>query len=420
MKTSTLLIVFILATIFSSAQKIKVVKNAQNRTLIVDSISGNVIREYNETRYIKGGGFIVLNMQGKWGFVNENWEEVIPAKFNNIAEARLGSITQFIAEYGGFYSILDSTGKSIIDIQFQKVEPLTAQGLKAYRCKLSEKYGIVDASGEVVVPFMYDEVATFYHNVARTRIENRFGYISYTGKTIVEPRFEAADELVNKQGFVTENGQSYQINLEGVLTRKERSQRLSYNQVNLLVNEPKQEFGYATMVDGKNILFQLNGKPVKVFYDSIRMDASSTRYVAYHRPKVTIYEKIGTAWSPVTIDESIFRKIVLFYNQGTDNLTALIIDKQNWGLYYLNKKILVPPIFREHKWNDVIDKYIFGYDGDWYDVTVIDQKTLKLNGDCGTCSGTGTIDGKICSKCKGMKTLQRILTWNGAEYVEGK
>ena len=332
----------------------------------------------------------------------------------------MGQTTQFIAEYGGFHNILDSAGKSIIDIQFEKVDPLTESGLNAYRCVLSFKFGIVKSSGEVIVPFMFDDIANFHHNVARTRLENKFGYISYTGKTISQPRFEEAEDLVNGQGFVMENGQSFEIDVNGTLTKKDKTPRLAYNQTYLLAKEEKKEFGYVTMVDGKNMLYQLNKKLVSLFYDSIRMDPTSVRYIAYHFPKVTLYEKIGEVWTPVTFGETMFKSIVLFYNRGTDNLTALILDKQKWGLYSPYKKILVPAIFREHKWNEALDKYFFEYDGDWYDVTVIDKTTLRLKGDCSTCEGTGKVDGKICSKCKGLKTLQRTLKYNGVDFSEVK
>ena len=65
MKTSTLLISLLLITTFTSAQKIKVVKNsARNSTQLVDSTSGEVLREYKETRAFPGG-YVVANMDSK-------------------------------------------------------------------------------------------------------------------------------------------------------------------------------------------------------------------------------------------------------------------------------------------------------------------------------------------------------------------
>ena len=104
-------------------------------------------------------GLFKINVDGKYGFMDQNGKIVIPAKFNGVWDFDQGMAVAYISEQ--------------------------ADGTFSYM----SRYGYIDKSGKEIIPFKYDFVENFNDGTARVSIDNKWGIIDKTGKEIVEPKY---------------------------------------------------------------------------------------------------------------------------------------------------------------------------------------------------------------------------------------
>jgi hypothetical protein len=122
-----------------------------------------------------------LSKEDKWGYVDENKNEVIPCVY--------------------FYADNFVDGFAI-----------AAKGEK--------EYGIIDKSGKEIVPFKYEELKTEYYafqeGVVIARLENKYGVIDRFGKEILPCKYDAIQfDYGKKQLYCTLNDETYWFDFQG-------------------------------------------------------------------------------------------------------------------------------------------------------------------------------------------------------------
>jgi hypothetical protein len=134
-----------------------------------------------------GGSYFAVKNNGKWGYVNDEGKQVIPCRYDDASD--LESIAEVICE--GRLQFIDSSGNSVpdgfLDLKFS--EGLAVVGING-------RYGYVDETGKVVIPFIYKEASFrfgnmdqmhFHRGLARVKSADtcKIGCIDKTGKTVV-------------------------------------------------------------------------------------------------------------------------------------------------------------------------------------------------------------------------------------------
>ena len=82
-------------------------------------------------------GFAAVKLDGKWGFIDETGEYIVPPCYSDAREFS-----------SGFAAVLD------------------------------RKWGYINKQGEPVVPCQFDDALAFLHGVARIKLGRRWGYIN--------------------------------------------------------------------------------------------------------------------------------------------------------------------------------------------------------------------------------------------------
>ncbi|CAN5917321.1 hypothetical protein BH11BAC7_BH11BAC7_14980 [soil metagenome] len=143
-----------------------------------------------------------------------------------------------IAE-AGKYGIIDTAGKIISEPQF---EEMPVYGDKMFRVKKDAKYGYTNANGKVIIEPAYDYATAFseekaivsigskvsiidntgkvlvenlgpgsgmyrfFNGLARCRsLDGKYGFLDATGKRVIEPYLEVADDFENNRAIVSVN-----------------------------------------------------------------------------------------------------------------------------------------------------------------------------------------------------------------------
>ena len=92
--------------------------------------------------------------------------------------------------YGGLWGLMDSTGKKLTDIVYEKIGTFYS-GLVAVQ--KNGKWGFMNKAGKLVVPARYDEVASFSEGLAKIVVNGEAGYVNQSGAEVIKPQFTFAD-----------------------------------------------------------------------------------------------------------------------------------------------------------------------------------------------------------------------------------
>ncbi len=161
--------------------------------------------KYNQTSFYSNGLFVVES-NGKWGAVDRNDKTIIPFEYESLgAVDEAGMIMASKASLSGY---IDKTGKVIVPLTFYNLFPYQENFAK-FLDKASEKYGVIDRRGNIIVQPKYSDIGFFKNGLAIASHYNYLngkdnitqkGYIDTTGKEIIPLTFLNATDF-EKRGL---------------------------------------------------------------------------------------------------------------------------------------------------------------------------------------------------------------------------
>ncbi len=90
----------------------------------------------------------------------------------------------FAISRDGKWGFIDSSGKVVIEPQFEAAYPFT-EGLS--RIQLNGEWGYINREGALVIKAQFDGADRFSEGLARVQAGHKWGYIDTTGKYVFEP-----------------------------------------------------------------------------------------------------------------------------------------------------------------------------------------------------------------------------------------
>lgn len=120
-----------------------------------------------------------------------NWTNNRAPFVNNVA---------CLLKNNGELILIDTKGIYVVPLgEYYAEEIIMGEGF--ITVKKTEKYGVIDSGGNLVVPMIYDSVSAFHNGVAAVSIEGRFGAINTKGETIIPLEYELVGEC--SEGFIS-------------------------------------------------------------------------------------------------------------------------------------------------------------------------------------------------------------------------
>ena len=110
------------------------------------------------------------------------------------------------------WGVIDKTGEIIIPLEYEKLSSFS-EGLAAIQS--NNKWGFIDKTGKIIIPFEYDGAGLFSEGLAGVELNGKSGFIDKTGKIIVPLDYNqfsnfseelAGIKLNNKWGFIDKTG----------------------------------------------------------------------------------------------------------------------------------------------------------------------------------------------------------------------
>lgn len=132
------------------------------------------------------------------GFINKKGNVVIPIRYFNAGNYHEGLVYVIRAEDWNI-EVLDKTNKNAFTFDFDHIiisrggecNLYFSEGLSCV--EKNGKYGYIDKTGKVVVPFLFSEGGHFSEGLARVgNDEKKYGFIDTTGTVVIQFQFEEA------------------------------------------------------------------------------------------------------------------------------------------------------------------------------------------------------------------------------------
>lgn len=151
-------------------------------------------------------GLARVEIDGKWGFINEQGELVIPCMYDEVGDFFEGFAKvkvnihddpdDFFGEYD-FWWFINKSGNQISSM-FQEVESFS-EGLAAV-C-VDDMWGFINGKNELVIPLEYDGADFFFEGLAAVQKDGKWGFIDKSNKLIIPyeyDNFYGFDEGLNR------------------------------------------------------------------------------------------------------------------------------------------------------------------------------------------------------------------------------
>ncbi len=155
--------------------------------------------KYEATGYFQQYKICAVKMNGKWGFINRDGDEVIPFQYEDVKE--------LYVKKDGKWGLIDETGKEIIPIRYAALFPTW----KWFAVSIdSLKFGFIDSSGKELSAFIYDGMKKYAaegaiirekdgsytmkspNPLAPARLHGSWGYIDTLFNFVVPPIYKEA------------------------------------------------------------------------------------------------------------------------------------------------------------------------------------------------------------------------------------
>ncbi len=160
---------------------------------------------YDEASDFKEG-MAVVKRDGEYGYLRLDGSEVAPV----YSEARpfSGGAAPVKNQKWG---VIDQSGKVIVPFQYDEAGPFFSGGLLAV--KKDNRWGFIDAGGHAAVPLVYRAVhPVFSEGITAVQNEKKlWGFINQKGEVTASPRFKQVLTPMSEglAGVVTEDGKAY-------------------------------------------------------------------------------------------------------------------------------------------------------------------------------------------------------------------
>lgn len=129
---------------------------------------------------------IYIKRDGKYGFIDSSFKEVIPCKFEEV--------THFSGGIAGFklnskWGILNNTGKILVPPTYESIK-YPSEGMMGVQ--KNNQWGLVDKTGRLVIPYKFDTMGIPSKGFVAMGIEREefyFQYYNYNGKLLSKSKF---------------------------------------------------------------------------------------------------------------------------------------------------------------------------------------------------------------------------------------
>jgi hypothetical protein len=158
-----------------------------------------------------GQGLERVKHAGKYGFINVHTGELVtPFEYT---ETRRPTNGMFWVKKNNKWGCIDKTGKVRIPFLYDEAAGFTREDRAAVA--INGKFGHIDKTGKVRIPLKYDFASYFSNGVSMIRLQRKYGFMDKNGKLVTELKYDDARPFDKKTTIVHRSGLRYELSLDG-------------------------------------------------------------------------------------------------------------------------------------------------------------------------------------------------------------
>lgn len=154
---------------------------------------------------------------GRYGFIDLQGSMKVDCKYSLVGRFSEGLAAFSKVKAANKFGFLNPDGVEVLKPQWNGIELWFAGGLACVW--KGEKYGYLNRSGEIAIPYSYDHAEPFHFGLAVCGVDSdedsRYGFINATGDWVVEPRFVEANSFEGGLAFVATEDEEGFISVTG-------------------------------------------------------------------------------------------------------------------------------------------------------------------------------------------------------------
>lgn len=146
-------------------------------------------------------GVAAVQKDGKWALIGEKLQRITDFEFSEIVTDDWGFCSRngrVFVKNGDKYILIDNEGREIGEESFENVRPFLSQYGAAVQ--KDGKWGFISPEGKILLQFMYEDAKSFSDvGYAAVKEGGQWGYIKENGDFVIDPEFDDAKGF-NSQG----------------------------------------------------------------------------------------------------------------------------------------------------------------------------------------------------------------------------
>jgi len=154
--------------------------------MLVDNIPGTSAKYYK----------VMYN--GEWGFLNNNGKQVIAPIYSNLTPLQEKAL---IAIKNGRRGVIDWTGKIVVPLMYDQINA----GQSGYVVQDKGVYGVIGLDGKEIAPLSYYYIDGSFNNVFFVEKDNKIGLMDTRGNLITPPIYDSYSSCSEETFVVTQN-----------------------------------------------------------------------------------------------------------------------------------------------------------------------------------------------------------------------
>lgn len=193
----------------------------QGSTILVINPAGEIVATMPAGMEIvrQEEGFLVGYMEGWYGCVDMTGQVIVPFEWDKLGYCADGLM---LAQKGEKNYFIRPDGTVAFELLYRSEDDIFSDGMLSVTDPTvdwkSRRYGYINTSGELVVPFQWSSAGSFSEGLAAVRDENGlYGYINTSGELVIPCMFESAGEFTADRAVVKLNGTNVYIDQTGTV-----------------------------------------------------------------------------------------------------------------------------------------------------------------------------------------------------------
>lgn len=315
--------------------------NKSGKYLYVDSESMDTVlygRVFDDAQPFNNE-LAIIKLNGKYGCVNKEGHEIVPAIYDSIYLTRFDSFQTTIKAKKG---LINNAGKVLIQPKYDLYTDFNNLFEKdlvsvSINDKNGRKHGIVSRhSGEEVIKPIYDNAFSFQDGLAAIKINNKYGYINLDQEVVIAPKYDYAWNFDDGLAKVKTDELGYGfINMEGEVIIP-----LQYDELSIFRE------GLARVVKNKKVGFidKQGNEVIKLVYDS-KEDDNNYREMHFFYEGIAAVRQNNLIGFIDTHGDFILPPLFDDAFTFLDDRFVNVVKNNKGGFYDRKLRILIPPVY---------------------------------------------------------------------------